>query len=70
MSLANAPGTEEMPMRRIVFATISLLAAAFPAFPPPAVAQEKVLHIGLREDPDLLDPTLACATSCSTSTAS
>ena len=24
----------------------------------PALAQDKVLHIGLREDPDLLDPTL------------
>src|SRR5579872_2836959 len=24
----------------------------------PAMAQERVLHVGLREDPDLLDPTL------------
>src|SRR6202451_1023378 len=24
----------------------------------PALAQERVLHVGLREDPDILDPTL------------
>src|SRR5512135_340357 len=24
----------------------------------PALAQERILHVGLREDPDLLDPTL------------
>ena len=36
-----------------------LLGAAFAmALVAPAVAQDKVLHVGLREDPDLLDPTL------------
>src|SRR5690349_22825204 len=28
------------------------------AFALPAMAQDQVLHVGLREDPDLLDPTL------------
>jgi len=40
-------------MRRFAFGLLSALSLAVPA-----AAQERVLHIGLREDPDLLDPTL------------
>jgi peptide/nickel transport system substrate-binding protein len=40
-------------MRRVA---LGLLCAASLAVP--ALAQERILHIGLREDPDLLDPTL------------
>src|ERR1700761_4133600 len=40
-------------MRRLAFGLLCGLALAVPA-----VAQERILHIGLREDPDLLDPTL------------
>jgi peptide/nickel transport system substrate-binding protein len=40
-------------MRRLVLAAACILGLATPAF-----AQNKVLHIGLRQDPDLLDPTL------------
>src|SRR5579859_2807719 len=44
-------------MRRIVVGVIAALAPVF-ALATAANAQDKVLHIGLREDPDLLDPTL------------
>src|SRR5208282_1810402 len=44
---------QEIVMRRLMLATACVLALATPA-----LAQDKVLHIGLREDPDLLDPTL------------
>ena len=40
-------------MRRLMFAAMCLLGLVGPS-----VAQDKILHIGLREDPDLLDPTL------------
>ncbi len=40
-------------MRRLLLATLCLAGLAAPA-----LAQDKVLHIGLRQDPDLLDPTL------------
>ncbi|HET6197130.1 MAG TPA: ABC transporter substrate-binding protein, partial [Acetobacteraceae bacterium] len=40
-------------MRR--FALGLLCAASLAA---PALAQDRILHVGLREDPDLLDPTL------------
>jgi peptide/nickel transport system substrate-binding protein len=40
-------------MRRLALGVLCALALAMPA-----VAQERILHIGLREDPDLLDPTL------------
>src|SRR6201994_1549279 len=40
-------------MRRLA---LGLLCAACLAVP--ALAQDRVLHVGLREDPDILDPTL------------
>ncbi|HTC10835.1 MAG TPA: ABC transporter substrate-binding protein [Acetobacteraceae bacterium] len=40
-------------MRRLLLA-----AACFVGLAAPASAQTKVLHVGLRQDPDLLDPTL------------
>lgn len=40
-------------MRRLLLSAICLLGLATPA-----LAQTKTLHIGLRQDPDLLDPTL------------
>ena len=40
-------------MRRLM-----LVAACVLGLAAPALAQDKVLHIGLRQDPDLLDPTL------------
>lgn len=40
-------------MRRMLLTMAALLGLAGPA-----MAQDKTLHIGLREDPDLLDPTL------------
>ena len=47
-----------MTMPRLVAATTLLLAAAFAAVEPnPATAG--VLRIGLADDPDMLDPTLA-----------
>src|SRR5580658_1369502 len=45
--------TREVPMRRLAFGLFCAMSLATQAF-----AQDKVLHIGLREDPDLLDPTL------------
>ncbi|MDR3538883.1 MAG: ABC transporter substrate-binding protein [Acetobacteraceae bacterium] len=39
---------------RLIFLTITVLFG----LAAPVMAQDKVLHIGLREDPDLLDPTL------------
>lgn len=44
-------------MRRFAL-TLACAAALLPAIPRIAPAQEKTLRIGLREDPDLLDPTL------------
>ncbi len=45
-------------MRRVItYLTLAFL-SGIAACPPPAVAQDRVLRIGLREDPDLLDPTL------------
>jgi peptide/nickel transport system substrate-binding protein len=43
----------EMQMRRLAFGLLLAMSLAAQA-----VAQDKVLHIGLRQDPDLLDPTL------------
>jgi len=40
-------------MRRFAFWLLCALGLAAPA-----MAQERILHVGLREDPDLLDPTL------------
>ena len=40
-------------MRRLALGVVCAFALATQAF-----AQDKVLHVGLREDPDLLDPTL------------
>ena len=40
-------------MRRLAFGLFCALSLAVPA-----AAQERILHVGLREDPDLLDPTL------------
>src|ERR1700746_1788445 len=40
-------------MRRLALGVLCALALAMPA-----VAHERILHVGLREDPDLLDPTL------------
>jgi peptide/nickel transport system substrate-binding protein len=40
-------------MRRFAFGLLCAFSLAAPA-----MAQERILHIGLREDPDLLDPTL------------
>ena len=40
-------------MRRLA---LGLLCAA--SLAAPALAQDRALHVGLREDPDLLDPTL------------
>jgi peptide/nickel transport system substrate-binding protein len=40
-------------MRRLAFGLFCAVSLAAPA-----MAQERVLHVGLREDPDLLDPTL------------
>src|ERR1700743_3564101 len=40
-------------MRRLALGVLCALALAMPAN-----AQDRILHIGLREDPDLLDPTL------------
>jgi peptide/nickel transport system substrate-binding protein len=40
-------------MRRLALSLLCALALAAPA-----IAQERILHVGLREDPDLLDPTL------------
>ena len=40
-------------MRRFAFGLLCALGLAAPA-----MAQERILHVGLREDPDLLDPTL------------
>src|SRR5579871_1922342 len=40
-------------MRSIAFGLFCALSLAAPA-----MAQERILHIGLRQDPDLLDPTL------------
>src|SRR5580658_7741673 len=45
--------TREVPMRRLAFGLFCAMSLATQAF-----AQDKVLHIGLRQDPDLLDPTL------------
>jgi len=42
--------------RRIMLATVFLLAASLLAGPPVA---QTILRIGLAEDPDVLDPTLA-----------
>src|SRR5208282_4963365 len=44
---------QEIVMRRLMLAAACVLGLVAPA-----LAQDKVLHIGLREDPDLLDPTL------------
>ncbi len=44
-------------MRRICFVLSTLLAFGFLACTT-AFSQENTLHIGLREDPDLLDPIL------------
>jgi len=44
-------------MHRLALAAVFMLGLAAPAFAP-ALAADKDLHIGLREDPDLLDPTL------------
>src|SRR5579864_2223341 len=40
-------------MRRIAFGLLCAVSLAAPA-----MAQERILHVGLREDPDILDPTL------------
>src|SRR5690242_7019339 len=40
-------------MRRLALGMFCALSLAAPA-----VAQERILHVGLRQDPDLLDPTL------------
>src|SRR3954462_8806076 len=40
-------------MRHIILGALCAMAVATQA-----LAQDKVLHVGLREDPDLLDPTL------------
>jgi peptide/nickel transport system substrate-binding protein len=40
-------------MRRLILTVACVLGLAGPT-----LAQDKILHIGLREDPDLLDPTL------------
>src|SRR4051795_12797845 len=40
-------------MRHIILGALCAMAVATQAF-----AQDKVLHVGLRQDPDLLDPTL------------
>jgi peptide/nickel transport system substrate-binding protein len=40
-------------MRRFAFGLLCALGLAVPA-----MAQDRILHIGLREDPDILDPTL------------
>jgi len=40
-------------MRRTAYGLLCALGLAVPA-----MAQERVLHVGLREDPDILDPTL------------
>ena len=40
-------------MRRFAFGLLCALSLAGPA-----VAQDRILHVGLREDPDILDPTL------------
>jgi len=40
-------------MHRLAYGLFFALSLAVPA-----VAQERILHVGLREDPDLLDPTL------------
>lgn len=48
-------------MRRLALLAVSACAAALAILLPPASAaaqQDRVLRIGLREDPDLLDPTL------------
>jgi peptide/nickel transport system substrate-binding protein len=50
--IAAHPNMEAL-MRRLM-----LLAACALGLASQAVAQDKILHIGLREDPDLLDPTL------------
>jgi len=48
-------------MRAVLFALAALVGLAAPAIIPPARAAgpERVLRIGLREDPDILDPTLS-----------
>jgi peptide/nickel transport system substrate-binding protein len=59
LRLANAAETEETPMRRMLLTTLAtILALLAPTAVRPAAAQDKILHVGLREDPDLLDPTL------------
>src|SRR5579864_1106794 len=40
-------------MRRLAFGLFYALSLAVPA-----AAQDRILHVGLRQDPDLLDPTL------------
>ena len=40
-------------MRRFALGLFCALSLAVPA-----MAQERILHVGLREDPDILDPTL------------
>ncbi len=40
-------------MRRLALGMLCALSLAAPA-----MAQERILHVGLRQDPDLLDPTL------------
>ena len=47
-----------MTMPRLLAATLLLIAATFAAIDP-SPAEARVLRIGLADDPDMLDPTLA-----------
>src|SRR3984957_3489405 len=52
------PRNRKFVIQEIVLSTFILAAVCLLGLAGPPLAQDKVLHIGLREDPDILDPTL------------